>query len=182
MAPAQWRDWPAYVAGCAPLCGGGAAVYAPPEALAELAAALADAGAAALDADTLDVLRVEAGHGAFGRELSAEYIPLETNLWDAISFNKGCYIGQEIIARMESRGRLAKQLRGLRLPEGLPGGLALPAKLAIGDKEAGDLTSLAESPRHGLIGLAYVRSAHAEPGTALEVGGAHAEVAALPFE
>jgi folate-binding protein YgfZ len=124
---------------------------------------------------------VEAGHGAFGRELSEEYIPLETGLWDAISFNKGCYVGQEIIARMESRGRLAKQLCGLRLPEGLPDGLALPAKLDAAGKEAGDLTSVVESPRHGLIGLAYVRSAHAEPGGRLAVGGADAEVAELPF-
>jgi aminomethyltransferase len=181
MTPAQWRSWPAYVAGWLPLGGDGLAVYAPPEALADLAAALADAGAAALDQDTFDVLRVEAGHGAFGRELSQEYIPLETDLWDAISFSKGCYVGQEIIARMESRGRLAKQLRGLRLPAGLPAGLPLPTKLAAGGKETGDLTSVVDSPRHGLIGLAYVRSAYAEPGVMLEVAGAAAEVVALPF-
>jgi len=59
------------------------------------------------------VLRIEQGYGAFGRELSQEYIPLETGLLDAVSFTKGCYVGQEIIARMESRGRLAKVLRGL---------------------------------------------------------------------
>jgi aminomethyltransferase len=181
IAAAQWRAWPTYVAGCLPLGGGGLAVYAPAEALAELSDALADAGAATLDQNTFDVLRVEAGHGAFGRELSQDYIPLETDLWDAISFSKGCYVGQEIIARMESRGRLAKQLRGLRLPDGLADGLALPAKLSAGGKEAGDLTSVVESPRHGLIGLAYVRTAHAEPGGSLSVAGGDAEVVALPF-
>jgi aminomethyltransferase len=82
---------------------------------------------------------------------------------------------------MESRGRLAKQLRGLRLPAGLPADLSLPAKLAADGKEAGDLTSVVESPRHGLIGLAYVRTAHAEPGGVLAVGGVDAEIVALPF-
>jgi aminomethyltransferase len=181
MAQAQWREWPLHVARCLPLDEGGLAIYAPAEAAGALAEALAADGAAALDQDSYEVLRVEAGQGAFGRELSQEYIPLETGLWDAISFSKGCYVGQEIIARMESRGRLAKQLRGLRLPRGLPEGLALPATLSAEGKEAGDLTSVVESPRHGLIGLAYVRSAHAEAGTALDVGGAAAEVVGLPF-
>jgi tRNA-modifying protein YgfZ len=181
MAAAQWRGWPLYVARCQPLGEGGLALYAPAAAAGGLAEVLAAAGAATLDRDSFDVLRVEAGQGAFGRELSQEYIPLETGLWDAVSFNKGCYVGQEIIARMESRGRLAKQLRGLLLAAGLPADLALPAKLSAGGKEAGDLTSVAESPRHGLIGLAYVRSAHAAPGAALDVGGRAAEVVELPF-
>ncbi|MBX0327802.1 glycine cleavage system protein T [Oscillochloris sp. ZM17-4] len=181
IAAAQWREWALYVARCQPLGAGGMAIYAPPEAADALADALTSAGAATLDADTFDVLRVEAGQGAFGRELSQEYIPLETGLWDAISFSKGCYVGQEIIARMESRGRLAKQLRGLRFPAGLPDGLALPAKLDAGGKEAGDLTSVAESPRHGLIGLAYVRSAFADPGGMLALAGVGVEVVGLPF-
>ena len=68
-------------------------------------------------------LRLEAGvpeggaddQGPIGRELTEDYIPLEANLWPAVSFTKGCYIGQEIIARMESRGKLARRLVGLRL-------------------------------------------------------------------
>jgi aminomethyltransferase len=181
IAAAQWRAWPVYLARSLPIGEGGLTIYAPTEARAELAAAMASAGAAAVDQETYEVLRVEAGHGAFGHELSQEYIPLETGLWDAISFSKGCYVGQEIIARMESRGRLAKQLRGLRLPAGLPADLALPAKLDADGKEAGDLTSVVESPRHGLIGLAYVRTAHAEPGGRIGVAGVDAEVVALPF-
>lgn len=184
VAAASWRDQPLYVATCRPIGGAGYWLIAPPAALEELAAALREAGAAPLDEATHEVLRVEAGHPAYGRELSQEYIPLETGLWDAVSFNKGCYVGQEIIARMESRGRLAKRLRGLRLaaPPALDDAAAAPlAKLDAAGKEAGDLTSVAESPRHGLIGLAYVRTAHAEPGARLLVAGAEAEVVALPF-
>ena len=97
---------------------------------------------------------------------------------DAISFNKGCYVGQEIIARMESRHRLAKQLMGLRLTGMVePGG-----KLQRDGKEAGDLTSVVDSPRYGPIGLAYVRTAAAEPGTVVQVAdGVDAEVVELPF-
>ena len=182
MLSTQWRTWPIYLANCTPLGGGGIAVYASPEALAELSAALADAGIATLDHNTFDVLRVEAGHGAFGREISLEYIPLEANLGDAISFTKGCYVGHEIIVRMQSRGRLAKQLRGLHLSNGLADDLALPMPLIVEDKDAGELTSIVDSPRHGMIGLAYVRSAYAAPGGVVEVGGVSAEIVALPFE
>ncbi|HEU5102736.1 MAG TPA: glycine cleavage T C-terminal barrel domain-containing protein [Roseiflexaceae bacterium] len=162
--------------------------------------ALVAAGAAVLDESTLDILRVERGYGAFGRELSQEYIPLETGLLDAVSFTKGCYVGQEIIARMESRGRLAKVLRGLRLTtsdegpktnieEGEPfvfrlSSLVFPAKLDVDGKEAGDLTSVVVSPRFGPIGLAYVRSAQAAAGTLVGIAGSRVrgEVVELPFD
>jgi aminomethyltransferase len=184
IAVAARGDAPLYVARTLPIGGAGLTLIAPPAVLAELGAELRAWGAAPLDEATHDVLRVEQGYGASGRELSAEYIPLETGLWGAVSFNKGCYVGQEIIARMESRGRLAKQLRGLRLaaPPALPAAPQAPlAKLDAGGKEAGDLTSVAESPAHGLIALAYVRTAFAAPGTKLVAAGADAEVVELPF-
>ncbi|MCS6879945.1 MAG: glycine cleavage T C-terminal barrel domain-containing protein [Oscillochloridaceae bacterium] len=184
IATAAWQDAPLYVAGAAPIGASGYRLIASPSTLERLGPALREAGAVRLDAPTYDVLRVEHGYGAFGRELSQEYIPLEAGLWSAVSFNKGCYVGQEIIARMESRGRLAKQLRGLRfaaLPE-LPAEAAMPlARLDAEGKEAGDLTSLVESPRYGLIGLGYVRTAHAAPGTVLHVASACVEVVELPF-
>jgi aminomethyltransferase len=184
VATAEYAGATIYVARTLPIGGAGLNLIAPPAALAELCAALHAWGAADLDEATHDVLRVELGYGAYGRELSQEYIPLETGLWGAVSFNKGCYVGQEIIARMESRGRLAKQLRGLRLaaPPELPAEPPTPlAKLDVGGKEAGDLTSLAESPRFGLIGLAYVRTAHAGPGTSVAAAGTTAQVVELPF-
>lgn len=142
-------------------------------------AALAQQGTALLDTATFDVLRVEAGYPATGHELSTEYIPLETGLADAVSFTKGCYVGQEIIARMESRGRLAKRLMGLRLSAPT----AATAKLDVAGQEAGDLTSAVISPRYGPIALAYVRSAHAAPGTVVGIAGSGARgtVVELPF-
>ncbi|MEN9937776.1 MAG: hypothetical protein RLZZ387_4355 [Chloroflexota bacterium] len=180
-----------------PIGGQGFTLVVPVEAIPALREALVAGGAAPLSAESRDVLRVEQGYGAFGRELSQDYIPLETGLLDAVSFAKGCYVGQEIIARMESRGRLAKRLVGLRLSAELPvlsaksTGSAVSAistqhsvlaKLSVSGKEAGDLTSAVVSPRFGPIALAYVRTAHAEPGKVVEIGGgAEGEVVELPF-
>nr|PZN32732.1 MAG: glycine cleavage system protein T [Chloroflexota bacterium] len=173
-----------------PLGGQGFTLYIPAEAADAVRSALLSAGAAPLSPEAYDVLRVEQGYGAFGRELSQEYIPLETGLLDAVSFSKGCYVGQEIIARMESRGRLAKRLMGLKLrrpadsEDGALPSIATPAKLEAEGKDAGDLTSAVVSPRFGAIALAYVRSAHAQPGAVVQVAGAdlRGEVVELPFE
>lgn len=159
--------------------GQGFTLIIPAEGAAAVRAALHAAGVASLGDDAFDTLRVEQGYPTFGRELSTEYIPLETGLLDAVSFSKGCYVGQEIIARMESRGRLAKRLMGLRLSAP-----AAPARLDVGGKAAGDLTSAVVSPRFGPIALAYVRTAHAEPGARVAVAGSDVtgEVVELPFE
>jgi folate-binding protein YgfZ len=117
-------------------------------------ASLLSAGIMPIDEEAFEYLRIEAGLPRFGRELTQEYIPLEANLWDDVSFKKGCYIGQEIIARMESRGRLAKKLMKLRPAEGIEVGVELMA----GDKKAGVVTSAADGPK-GPVALGYVKTA-----------------------
>jgi len=161
-----------------PIGGDSFTLYIPSDGYDAVYAALLTS-ATPIDSDTLDVLRIEQGYGAFGRELSQEYIPLETGLLDAVSFSKGCYVGQEIIARMESRGRLAKRLCGLQLSQPV----TPPAKLVCDGRDAGDLTSAAVSPRFGPIALAYVRTAYAEPGTVVGVEGTGVTgtVVELPF-
>ncbi len=112
-------------------------------------------------------LRIEAGAPEHGSEIDAEAIPLEVGLQDAISFTKGCYIGQEIIARMETRHRRARVLLGLHLeaPE-LAG-----ATLRQDGAAVGRMTSVALSPRLGWIGLAVAKpSAIAELGGRVTVG------------
>ncbi|MGQ9547910.1 MAG: CAF17-like 4Fe-4S cluster assembly/insertion protein YgfZ [Roseiflexus sp.] len=162
-----------------PIGGDGFTLYVPSEGYDTVRAALLAAGAMPIDGETLDVLRIEQGYGTFGRELSQEYIPLETGLLDAVSFSKGCYVGQEIIARMESRGRLAKRLCGLRLSQPV----ASPAKLVCDGRDAGDLTSAAVSPRFGPVALAYVRTAYTASGTVVGVEGTEAtgRVVELPM-
>ncbi|WP_420628691.1 YgfZ/GcvT domain-containing protein [Candidatus Leptofilum sp.] len=126
---------------------------------------LLDAGLTVADTAAFDYLRIEAGLPRFGRELTADYIPLEANLWGDVSFNKGCYIGQEIIARMESRGKLAKKLVQLTADEPLEAGSDLQAN----GKNAGTVTSAAVGP-HGTVGLGYVKTSVLDSGSELSVG------------
>ena len=110
-------------------------------------------------------LRIRAGRPA-GLELSSDYIPLEVGLWDEISFSKGCYTGQEIIARMESRGRLAKTLVKLALSSMVDA----PAPVYARNKPVGKLTSSAIAPDGQIHALAVVKVDSAHAGTDLTVG------------
>lgn len=162
-------------------------LYVPVAQAEALEGMLATAGFAPLDDTSYELARIEQGLPIYGHELSLDYIPLETGLWDAISFTKGCYVGQEIIARMESRNRLAKQLRGLRLSAMVNAPATLYAEQQHATqataKDAGMITSAVLSPHYGPIALAYVRSAHVACGTQLFVAGSDvvAEVVDLPF-
>ena len=109
-------------------------------------------GIVEVDEAVFDFLRIESGLPRFGREITLDYIPLEANLWEDVSFNKGCYTGQEIIARMESRGRLAKKLSSLKLS----GPVEVGASLQVNGKTAGTITSTAVGPQ-GSIALGYVK-------------------------
>ena len=122
---------------------------------------LVNNGLVVADADAYEWLRIENGNPRFGHELTQEYIPLETGLWDDVSFSKGCYIGQEIIARMESRNRLAKKLVKLTLSAPVEAGSPLTAN----GKQAGTLTSAA-----GTVALGYVKTAVLEADSDLFVG------------
>lgn len=115
---------------------------------------LAASGVIPINDETFNLLRIEAGLPRFGRELTLDYIPLEANLWDDVSFDKGCYTGQEIIARMESRGRLAKRLVRLR-PEAP---VAAGSDVQANGRGAGTVTSAATGPE-GPVALAYVKTA-----------------------
>ncbi len=102
-----------------------------------------------------EILRIERGFASVGQEILDDTIPLEAGLWDAVSFSKGCYIGQEIIARLESRGRLAKQLMRVRLEGQAPA----DTDLFQSGRRVGRLSSVARSPALGWIGLALVQPA-----------------------
>jgi tRNA-modifying protein YgfZ len=144
-----------------------------------LLAALTGAGAVEVSPEAVEILRVESGVPRFGAEMDTATMPAEAAIVeDAVSFTKGCYIGQETVARLHYKGKPNRHLRGLRLS-----GAAEPgATLRLGEKEVGTLGGAVVSPALGPIGLAIVRR-EAEPGTELAVGedGVTAEVVALPF-
>ena len=136
--------------------------------------------------EVFEYLRIEEGMPRFGRELTQEYIPLEANLWDDVSFKKGCYIGQEVIARIRTYGQVAKALRLIRLPNELA---ALPhpkEKLYKDGKEVGFITSSTLSPKNGsMMALAYLRKEANALGEKLKFSspeGCTAEVIGLPWK
>jgi folate-binding protein YgfZ len=124
-----------------------------------------------------EVLRVESGRPRYGVDLDDATIPQEAGLNDrAVSFTKGCYVGQETVARLHYRGKPNRQLRGLRLSAPVASG----TPLLLGEREVGRVGSSVVSPRHGAIALALVRR-EAAVGDELAAGEARAVVVELPF-
>lgn len=118
---------------------------------------------------TYNTLRIRAGRPGVGRELTTEYIPLEAGLWDEVSFSKGCYTGQEIIARMESRNRLAKIMVMIKLDVMVEAPAALHREGAV----VGTLTSSVPTPDGEIRGIGFVKLAFAEPLQAVSIGDQH---------
>ena len=128
--------------------------------------------------EAAECLRIESGRPRLGFDMDAETMPQEAGINDrAVSFTKGCYVGQETVARLHYRGKPNRHLRGLRLTEPAERGM----EVLLGEKVVGRLGSVCVSPRLGPIALALVRR-EAEPGDTVTVAGAEAEVVALPFD
>lgn len=149
----------------------------------ELTERFANDGLVRVDAETLETLRIEAGIPRFGLDMDETNVVSETNLDDAVSFTKGCYIGQEIIARIKYRGHVAKKLTGLTLE-----GTKVPAASAVirsnDGKDIGRVTSATLSPKlECAIALGYVRYEYLGAGTQVVVGeeALKASVTELPF-
>lgn len=142
-------------------------------------AALLEVGAVEVSPAAAEILRIETGRPRFGAEMGTETMPAEAGIVErAVSFTKGCYIGQETVARLHYKGKPNRHLRGLRFS----GPVGPGESLVLGEKQVGTVGSAALSPAHGPIGLAILRR-EAEPGATLAVGedGVTAEVVALPF-
>lgn len=135
----------------------GSDVLGTPEAVSALWRELVSAGYRPTGSDAYEIARVEAGVPRFGAEIDASVLPAETGLVEqAVSFTKGCYVGQEPVARLHYRGHPNRHLRHLYALDGaLP---AVPAEIAVGDRVVGRLTSVAQPPGDGpAVGLGYVR-------------------------
>jgi folate-binding protein YgfZ len=144
-----------------------------------IAAALATAGAVEVSDEAAEIVRVESGRPRLGLDMSPDHMPAEAGIVErAINFEKGCYIGQEPVARLHYRGKPNRTLRGLRLSA--PAAQGDP--LFVGEKEVGTIGTACLSPAHGPLALAIVRR-EAEVGEQVTVGdgAATAEVVEVPF-
>src|SRR5882672_4389128 len=180
---AHWNGDPAIVTRITDAGEAGYDVFVDRAKADAFASAATSAGAVQLDDQTAEAIRIEAGVPRFRRDMDEETIPLEAGIESrAISFSKGCYVGQEVIIRVLHRGhgRVARKLVGLVVDGDQP-----PASGAIvrsADRDIGHVTSSASSPAlKKPIALAYVHRDFVTPGTAVSIDGTTADVTALPF-
>lgn len=138
-------------------------------------------GTTVVSKEVEEILRIEAGIARYGVDMDETNVVTETNLDDAVSFTKGCYLGQEIIVRIKHRGHVAKKLTGLRFQTDQ---LIEPGTVirSVGDKEIGRVTSATFSPKlETAVGLGYVRHEHLAPGTPILIDNVAGSVQSLPL-
>jgi len=191
---AAFADSPVSVARIDQIGVPGYCVFIARAAAPQFVAAAVAAGARVVAIDALHAARIEAGYPLFGVDMTHDTIPLEAGIEQrAISFTKGCFVGQEVVIRVLHRGggRVVKKLVGFKLtttadrPSAADGpSVGHPfkgAKVFSGEREVGVLTSVASSPRFGVIALGYVHRDFTSPGADVQVGGHPATVVALPM-
>jgi folate-binding protein YgfZ len=138
----------------------------------------AELGVEEVPEEVVECVRIESGRPRLGFDMDADTMPQEAGINErAVDFEKGCYVGQETVARLHHRGKPNRHLRGLRLSEPVERG----TEVLLGERVVGRVGSTCVSPRLGPIALALVRR-EAAPGDTVTVGGAEALVAELPFE
>ena len=177
----EWRGVPVTIIRATHTAEDGFDVVIEAAQAAQVQEAFREAGAPPVSAETFETLRIEAGIPRYGRDMDETTIVTETNLDDAVSYTKGCYVGQEIIVRIKHRGHVAKKLVGLEFDTDRPIETGTPIKM--GDQEIGRVTSNAFSPTvRKTIALGYVRYEHIAPETNVvidpEING---RVKELPF-
>lgn len=137
---------------------------------------LMEAGGMPMGDRIWEQLRIQQGRPVPDRELTEDYNPLEVGLWQTISFDKGCYIGQETIARLNTYKGVKQQLWGVRLPAPVEPG----AVVMVGEEKVGKLTSLTETDQ-GSFGLAYIRTKAGGKGLTVRVADVEGEIVDVPF-
>jgi folate-binding protein YgfZ len=177
-------DAPAWLLGTPAPAGRGVLVLVAPAHAGDALARLVEAGLQPTGEQAFEQLRIESGIPALGKELGDHCNPLEAGLRDSVSFNKGCYVGQEVIARLQHYSKVKRQLVGIRFAPGADvGGLN---EVFWDLLRIGELTSATHSERLGAtVGLALVKSDYAAPGTEVycvrDAERIEGKVEALPF-
>ena len=157
-------------------------LWIPPGARTEIQPALANAAAKPVGPDAIELLRIGSGVPRYGQDIRERDLPQETEQTRALHFSKGCYIGQEIVERIRSRGAVHRTFTGFEVHATLP---QPGAKIQSGGKDVGEITSAATLPLDGgelRVALGYLRREFAVPGKELQADGAQLSVATLPFK
>lgn len=156
-------------------------LWTSPEVAPKLWDALVAAGAKPVGYEALEKFRVFAGVPKYGQDIREKDLPQETEQTHALHFAKGCYVGQEIVERIRSRGAVHRGFTGFVLAQPAERG----TKVIAAEKEVGELTSVARVPVNGsekILGLGYIRREAGKPGAHVKIGEAEATVASLPFK
>jgi folate-binding protein YgfZ len=157
-------------------------IWLPPSVAGVLWDELASAGATPVGMDALEMFRVAAGVPRYGLDIGEKVLPQETGQMHALNFSKGCYIGQEIVERIRSRGSVHRSFTGFIVEGPVP---SYGAKIKLNDKEVGEVTSALAVPLPNgtsqVFALGYIRREAAQPSTKVEVNGAPATVTPPPF-
>jgi folate-binding protein YgfZ len=172
----MWSDVP--ISLVRPLQGG-YMVWLSPENATKLWEMLVQAGATPVGADALEMWRISAGIPRYGIDIRERDLPQETGQEHALNFSKGCYLGQEIVERIRSRGAVHRRFVGFTFEGKTP---ASGTKIERDGREVGEITSVAVLPSGKAAGLGYLRREAGVPGTQLEIGGTTATVSELPFD
>jgi len=181
FADLRWRDIALTVVRGEAEKGEAYEIWLAPEKVREVWEALLHAGAKPLGTTALDLLRVAMGIPKYGQDIRERELPQETEQTRALNFTKGCYIGQEIVERVRSRGNVHRKWTGFAIDGPLP---AAGSKIQLDGKDVGEITSVASLPIEGgdrAVALGYLRREAAIAGKELQAGNARATVAELPF-
>ena len=152
-----------------------------PDHLQQVRGALVTAGAKTVGTTALELLRIATGVPRYGADIRERDLPQETEQERALNFTKGCYVGQEIVERIRSRGQVHRKFTGFEVQGPLP---ASGSKIQAQGKDVGEITSAASLPLAGgdrRVALGYIRREVAAPGKQVEAGSSEARVANLPF-
>lgn len=154
----------------------GYSLIVPAEKAANVWSFLVAAGSVPMGDRVWEVLRIQQGRPVAERELTEDYNPLEAGLWQTLSFNKGCYIGQETIARLNTYKGVKQYLWGIRLDAPAEPG----SVIKVGEEKVGKLTSYTDT-ENGAFGLGYIRTKAGGAGLQVQVGETRGEVVDVPF-
>jgi aminomethyltransferase len=181
FADIQWREQLVTVVRTDNPAIEGYEVWLSPDSANSLLQNLTELGAQSISSDALELLRVSSGIPEYGRDIRERDLPQETEQHRALHFSKGCYVGQEIVERIRSRGAVHRKFTGFYVEGDLP---EVGTKIQADGKEVGEITSVATVPAADVtrqIALGYIRREFATSGKQLVAGSSHLSVAALPF-